>query len=259
MSFSGRVALITGASRGIGAALARHLAAEGAHVVLTGRSVSAPSHERLDGTLLDVARDIARAGGTAVVHGLDVTDADAVGRVVADVAHAHGGIDLLVNNASRLDLTPFPSQKRVDELHAANARATHACTVSCLPHLQERRGQVLTLAPPLDGAAWWLQKAPAAYAMSKYGMTMSTLSVASLVKANTLWPKRTIATAATRMLEERLAAEPYHSAGRDPDYFARAAMVLLGRSVTGMSFLDEDVLLYAETPGQPQAPLDMFV
>ena len=258
MSFAGRVALITGASRGIGAAIAHRLAFEGAHVVLTGRSVSRPSHTGLEGTLLGVAQSIERAGGTAVVHGLDVTDADAVGRVVADVAHSHGGIDLLVNNASRLDLTPYPSQRRVDELHAANARGTHACTVNCLPHLRDRRGQVLTLSPPLDGAKRWLQVAPA-YALSKYGMTMSTLSVASEVKANTLWPKRTVATAATKLLEQRLASEPYYSAGRAPDYFAAAAMVLLRRGVTGGSFFDEDVLPYTGAPREPQAPLDMFV
>lgn len=257
MSFEGRVALITGAARGIGAAIARALATEGAHVVLTGRSLSEPSHAALDGTLLEVATSIKRAGGTAFVHKMDVTDAEQIRDVVRLVAQSHGGIDILVNNASAIDARLFPSQARTDWMYATNARATHACTVACLPHLEQQGGQVLTMAPPLEGARRWLTVAPA-YAMSKYGMTMSTLSVADRVKANTLWPKRTVATAATKMLQART-DQPCYSAGRSPKYVAAAALLLLGRDTTGHTFLDEDILPHCDAPGSPVAPLDMFV
>ena len=250
-----RVVLITGGARGIGAALARRLAADGAHVVLAGRSVEAPSSRKLQGTLLGTARAIAAAGGVAFVQPLDVTDAADVRRAVARVAREHGGIDVLVNNASAVDPSARPTQESMDRMHATNARGTLACNAACLPHLKERRGQILTFSPPLPGMERWLSTMPA-YAMSKYGMTMATLAYAQEVRANTLWPTRSVRTAATRMLEDR-SGVPYHTLGRSPDYFAAAAREVLvaAPEETGRMLLDEQVLPHAPD----EAPMDAFV
>lgn len=253
-SLARRVVLITGAARGIGAELARRLARDGAHVVLAGRSVEEPSSRKLQGTLVGTARAIAAEGGVAFIQPLDVTDARAVRRAVDAVAREHGGLDVLVNNASAVDARRRPSQESVDRMHATNARAALACNAAAAPHLARAGGQILTFSPPLPGMEAWLPTMPA-YAMSKYGMTMATLAFAHEVRANTLWPRKTVRTAATRMLEDATGA-PYHSKGRSPAYFAEAARDLLLRDgVTGRSFLDEDVLPHAED----DAPLDAFV
>jgi len=253
-SLSRRVVLITGGARGIGAALARRLARDGAHVVLAGRSVEEPSSRKLEGTLVGTARSIAAEGGVAFVRPLDVTDARAVRREVEAVAREHGGLDVLVNNASAVDPRRKPTQESIDRMHSTNARATLACNSAAAPHLSRSGGQILTFSPPLSGMEEWLSHMPA-YAMSKYGMTMATLAFSSpSLRANTLWPRKTVRTAATRMLEDATGV-PYHTKGRSADYFAEAARdLLLLPNATGRCFLDEDVLPHAED----DAPLDAF-
>lgn len=250
-----RVALITGASRGIGAAIGRRLARHAdTTVVLTGRSTKAPSHPTLAGTLEDVARDIRHDGGRVEVEKLDVRDADAIRSIVNRIVERHGGIDVLVNNASAIDIRPAPPADRIDLMHTANCRGTLLMNLACIDTLEQRGGQILTLSPSLESMHRWLTGPALPYAVSKYGMTLATLGLSKRVKANCLWPKRTIATAATRMLEERV-HEPYFSAGRDPDYFAEAVERVLQSSDSGRALLDEDVLPHPDE----RAPLDMFV
>ena len=249
----GKIVLITGASRGVDASVARRLAMEGARVVLTGRSLGKPSSIQLKGTLLSVAKGIHDMGGLAFVHSMDVTDANAIRETVDAVARQHGKIDMLINNASATDSQPSPTQKSVDRMHSTNDRATYACNVACLPHLKETRGQILTFSPPLPRSDKWIQCMPA-YAMSKYGMTMATLAFAKEVKANTLWPRCTLRTSATRMLEKHTGV-PYYSKGRHVAYFSEAVYNLLMRDISGRTLLDEEVLPHAPD----DAPLDAFV
>lgn len=255
-----KVCLITGGARGIGLEVGKRLARDGAHVVLAGRSLARPSSSKLEGTLLDAARAIHAEGGVCVVHRMDVTTAADVRDTVARVVRQHGGLDVLVNNASAVDVTPRPGQASVDRMHFTNARATQACIDACLPHLVARQGKVLTLSPPMDPSSpaslhRWLQTMPA-YALSKYGMTMATLACAHVVDANTLWPRKAVRTAATKMLEAKTGV-PYYSRGRSAAYVAEAArdVLLLPAGTTGRMFLDEDVLPHEED----DAPLDAFV
>ena len=214
-----------------------------------------PSSRKLQGTLDVTARAITPSGGVDYVQPLDVTDARDVRRDVNCVVRDHGGIDVLVNNASAVDPRPHPNLESVDRMHSTNARAALLCNAACVPHLAERGGQILSFSPPLPGLERWLSTMPA-YAMSKYGMTMATLAFAHEVRANSLWPKRTVRTAATRMLEDKTGV-PYFTQGRSPDYFAEAARDLLVRAdaPTGRMFLDEHILPHAPD----EAPLDIFV
>ena len=250
-----RCVLISGASRGIGAAIAQRLArCRDTTVVLTGRSVETPSHSALHGTLHDVARQIRADGGRAEVVALDVRDDAQIERVVRHAVDRHGGIDVLINNASAIDVRSRPPTERVDLMHQVNARGTLLLGRACLDTLAQRKGQVVTLSPPLDSLEEWIGHAPLPYALSKYGMTLATLGLSSRVKANCLWPKRTVATAATRMLEAH-SGTPFYSAGRPPSYFAEAVARLLESDHSGRALLDEELL----PNDDDSAPLDMFV
>ena len=249
--------LVTGASRGIGAAFSKRIARDGAHVVLTGRSAESPSHPRLQGTLSELAEEIRTAGGSADVFALDVRDERRVSSVVKRVIETHKRLDVVVNNASAIDISPTPRQKNAALMLDVNARGTMMVNLATLSELKRTGGQILSLSPPLDDFQKWLPMAPP-YAVSKYGMTMATIGFAAHVKANCLWPKRTVATAATAMLEARVGTA-YHSAGRSADYFAEAMLTLLtNSSLTGKTLLDEDVLPY-DGDDSDKAPLDMFV
>ncbi len=250
----GKVVLVTGASRGIGAAFSRTIAREGAHVILTGRSAVAPSHAALEGTLTEVRDAIRHDGGLASLYEMDVRNERQIQRVIDDVVSTTGRLDVLVNNASAIDVSKTPSVSRIDLLRSVNCRGTLLANLACLPHLRRTGGQILTLSPPIDSShAMWLQMAPT-YATTKYGMTMSTLGFSRDVLANCIWPKRTIATAATKLLEQQTGTA-YFSQGRDPSYFARAMMQLLSLRVSGRAILDEDVV----PNDDDRAPIDMFV
>lgn len=250
------VAAITGASRGLGAAMAKRLAASGTRVILLGRSEKVPAHERLQGTLNDVRDEILESGGDAVAVHMDLTDSTSIRTAIQRAATSFGKLDVLINNASALDTNAHPKARKYDLLHAVNARGTYLCNQACLPFLLQTGGQILTVAPPLDNMRHWLRQPqpPLAYMVSKYNMSMYTLALAPLLSVQTLWPKHTIQTAATRLLEEH-SGQPMFTDGRDPEYFARAVSMALAHPVNGRACLDEDILPHP----RDTAPLDLLV
>ncbi len=270
MSLAGRTVFITGASRGIGRAIALRCARDGANVVVTGKTVE--PHPRLSGTIHAVAAEVEQAGGRALALQLDVRDEEAVNDAARRAADAFGCIDVLVNNASAISLSPTPATpiKRYDLMQQVNARGTFACTQACLPWLERStNAHILTLSPPLNLKPRWFRD-HLAYTISKYGMSMCTLGFAAEfadrgIAANSLWPRTTIATAAVEVYFPRAMR-----ASRTPEIMADAAWWILtrpSRECTGNFFVDEEVLRnagvkdlsqYAVTPGVPLAA-DLFL
>ncbi len=243
---AGKVLFITGASRGIGREIALRAAADGAAIVIAAKT--AEPHPTLSGTIYTVAAEIERAGGQALPIVVDVRDEDQVNAAVEIAMQKLGRIDILINNASAINLsgTLEMPMKRFDLLMQVNMRATYMCAKACLPHLvKSDNPHILTLSPPLNMSAKWF-KNHLAYTMSKYGMSMCTLGLAEEfrkqgVAANSLWPKTVIATAA---IEVNFPKQIYE-ASRKPSIVADAAYVILtsdSRNVTGNFFIDEDVL-----------------
>jgi citronellol/citronellal dehydrogenase len=270
-TLAGRTLFITGASRGIGREIALRAARDGANVVIAAKT--AEPHPRLKGTIHTVASEVEAAGGKALAIALDVRDESAIAAAVASAAQAFGGIDILVNNASAISLTPTPATpaRRFDLMLGVNVRATFLCSQACIPYLRKSANpHILNLSPPLSMNAKWFA-GHAAYTISKYGMSLCTLGMAEEFRAdaiavNSLWPATTIATAAVEFNfpPEILAAS------RLPAIMADAAHAILtsaSGSTTGNFFLDEDVLRkagvtdfdsYAVTPGMPPFK-DLFV
>ena len=244
---SQKTLFITGSSRGIGKAIALRAARDGANIVIAAKTRK--PHPRLPGTIYTAAEEIERAGGQALPLAVDIRDADAV-QAAADQAATHfGGIDILVNNASAINLsgTRETSLKRFDLMHQINTRGTFVCVQACLPHLQKGANpHVLMLSPPLNMEARWFSP-HVAYTMAKYGMSMCVLGMAQEFRAagiafNALWPKTAIATAAVRNL---LGGGEAVARSRKPEIVADAAYAILGRdsrTCTGQFFIDEDVL-----------------
>ena len=256
--------LVTGASRGLGAAIARafarHHGAE-ARIALLGRSLAIPSHPELAGTLERTAREVRAAGATAVPVQVDLRHGEGLVRALCETVEQLGGLDVLVNNASALHARPHATVRQMDLVHQVNARATMLCNEVCAPHLEEARGAIVTLSPAIRlGRLEWIS-AHAPYTLSKYGMTLATLGRASdRVRANCLWPRRLVATAATRRLEREGLVEGAYTRGRDPDAVAEAVHRLAtSHRWNAACLLDEDVLDEAELPPAPGAPLDLFV
>ena len=212
-----------------------------------------PSHPQLSGTLSAVADEISRDSGVAFTYELDVSNPFHITRMVETVEKYHGAIDLLVNNASAVDLRAAVSLKKVNLMQAVNARGTLLMNMGFLAQLRASRGQIVSISSPLDDHVRWLDAA-LPYAMSKYGMTLGTIGWSRQVKANCIWPKRTISTAATRMLEAQTQT-PYHTNGRDAEYFVDAIMRLVEHDSSGMTCIDEDLIPNPDI----DAPLDMFV
>lgn len=258
----GKTMLITGSSRGIGREIALRCAREGANLVITGKTDR--PHAKLPGTIHSVAEEVAAAGGRALALQLDVRDEQAI-RIAVEQAVAHfGGIDVLVNNASAINLTPTlqtPS-RRFDLMWEVNTRATFLISQACIPHLKQAANpHILTLSPPLNLDPQWF--APhVAYTLSKYGMSMCMLGMAREFAAdgiacNCLWPRTTIATAAI----EFNFPEAILRASRKPAIVADAAHAILtrdSRACSGNFFIDEEVLRaagvtefdqYAVSPG----------
>jgi citronellol/citronellal dehydrogenase len=250
--------LITGASRGLGAAVARLFARRGGSgtvMALLGRSLSNPSHPALQGTLLETAQDVTSHGAVALPFQVDLRDGKECTEVVSTAVEVMGGLDVLIHNASALHIAS--SLKRMDLLYQVNTRATLLCLDVCRPHLEASSGSVVTLAPPIDLARHdWIAAHPA-YTLSKYSMTLATLGCAASprVRANCVWPRHTVATAATKRLEVDVGFEYAHTRGRDPHQVAEAVYSLATHpSLTGKTLFDDEVLCLAPT----SAPLDVF-
>lgn len=241
MSLKARTVLITGASRGIGRAIAMRCAEDGANVGLIARSATRPSHRGLSGTLEEVAARVEALGGTPFVMPVDVRDAAKTRSEVSKAAAKFGAIDAIVNNASAIDVDKLPPVERVDLMLGVNVRGTLSMILASHRHLRESElGHVLSISPPLGTLSmeWLLPHPP--YTLSKYGMTMLTLGYADVLRANTLWPKKLVRTAATKMLEAKTGV-PGHSRGGSPYRFARAVHAVLCSRRRGQSLLDSDL------------------
>jgi citronellol/citronellal dehydrogenase len=248
MSLEGRVMFMSGGSRGIGLAIAERAARDGAKVALIAKT--AEPHPKLPGTIYTAAEAIEAAGGEALPIVGDIRDPEAVEAAVAQTVERFGGIDLVVNNASAINLSPMRELpvKRFDLMQQINSRGTFVVTQACLPHLREsEHPHVLTLSPPLSVDRRWLA-GHSAYTLSKMGMTMITLGVSADepgVGANCLWPRTIIATAAVQNL---LGGDEAMARARTPQIYADAAYHVLirdPRTCTGNTFIDDEVLAEA--------------
>jgi citronellol/citronellal dehydrogenase len=238
---------ITGASRGIGKAIALRAARDGARIVIVAKTET--PHDRLPGTIYTAAEEIEAAGGQALPLAVDIRYEDRVAAAVEKAAAHFGGIDILVNNASAIQLTPTAetAMKRFDLMHQVNTRGTFVCSQACLPFLEKAANpHILMLSPPLNMAPRWF--APhVAYTMAKYGMSMCVLGMAEEFRAagiavNALWPRTAIATSAVKNL---LGGEAAMAHSRLPAIMADAAHAILrrpSRSCTGNFFIDDAVL-----------------
>ncbi|MFZ9717714.1 MAG: SDR family oxidoreductase [Chitinophagaceae bacterium] len=272
MSFQGKTVFITGASRGIGKAIGLKLAAEGANVVVAAKSVE--ENPKLGGTIFSAAEEMTSAGGKSLAIQLDIRFEEQIKAAVEKTVATFGGIDILINNASAISLTPTEQTepKRFDLMHDINVRGTFFMTAACIPHLRKGNNpHILTLSPPISMKPKWLA-GHVAYTMSKYNMSMMTLAWAEELKkdgiaANALWPRTTIDTAAVRNL---LGGEALAKMSRTPQVLADAAHMILSKSsaaCTGNLFIDEDVFAaegitdlsnYSVVPGA-QLFKDLFV
>ena len=243
----GKTVLITGASRGIGLAIALRAARDGANIVIAAKT--ARPHPTLPGTIYTAKTEIEAAGGRALACQVNIRFEAQVQAAVDQAVEMFGGIDVLVNNASALNLEPTStvSLSKYDLMHNVNARGTFLCSKLCLPHLlRAENPHILNLAPPINLAPTWFA-GHAAYTIAKYGMSMCVLGMAEEfrsrgVAVNALWPKTAIATAAVQNL---LGGEASMRRSRRPEIVADAAHAILSRparSCSGNFFIDEDVL-----------------
>lgn len=246
-TLKGRTLFITGASRGIGLAIALRAARDGANVVIAAKT--AAPHPKLPGTIHSAAEAIVAAGGKALPLMLDVRDAPAVEAAVAGAAAHFGGIDICVNNASAISLTDTVSTtaKSFDLMHDVNVRATFLVSRACIPHLrQSSNPHILAISPPLSLQPQWFGP-HLAYSLSKFGMSLCVLGLADELKAdgvavNALWPRSIIGTAAIEMREGGADRMPH---ARTPEIMADAAHAVLtapARQRTGAFLLDDAVL-----------------
>ena len=275
MSLTGKRIFITGGSRGIGLAIALRAAADGASIAIAAKTVE--ENPKLPGTIFSAAKEIESAGGIALPIQCDIRDEDAIVVAVNKVAAQFGGIDILINNASAINLTPTEKTpaKRFDLMFDVNVRGTFLTSQAAVPHLREsakagRNAHILTLSPPLSMKAKWF-KNHVAYTMSKYGMSMCVLGMAEEFKrdgiaVNALWPRTAIDTAALQMI-------PGVDTDfcRKPEILSDTAYIILNRdakTTTGNFFVDDEVLAsegitdlekYSVKPGTTDFLLDFFL
>ena len=247
MTYKNKTVFITGASRGIGKAIALRLAKEGANIVVAAKSVE--ENPKLGGTIFSAAQEIEDAGGKALAVQCDIRDENQIQAAVDKAVAAFGGIDVLINNASAIGLTNTEQTepKRFDLMHDINVRGTFFMSKACIPHLKKGNNpHILTLSPPLNMDMKWFAN-HIAYTLSKYNMTMIALGLAAELKkyniaANALWPRTTIATAAVQNL---LGGEMLMNMSRTPEIIADAVFYILSKpsaECTGNTFIDEAVL-----------------
>ncbi|HVU86213.1 MAG TPA: NAD(P)-dependent oxidoreductase [Pirellulales bacterium] len=267
----GKTMFITGASRGIGKAIALRAARDGANIVIAAKTTE--PHPKLAGTIFTAAEEMVAAGGQALPLAVDVRQEEQVADAVEQAVKKFGGIDILVNNASAISLTPTTAtpMKRYDLMHQVNVRGTFLCSQKCIPHLAKSdNAHILNLSPPLNMEAKWFA-GHVAYTMSKFGMSMCVLGMAAElaeqgIAANALWPRTVIWTAAV----ENLLAPHARPFCRKPEIMGDAAYAILtsdSRKCTGNFFIDEDLLRargvtdfdqYATEPGNQLQP-DFFI
>ncbi|XP_074641527.1 hydroxysteroid dehydrogenase-like protein 2 [Tubulanus polymorphus] len=251
---AGRTIFISGASRGIGKAIALKCANDGANVVIAAKT--AEPHPKLPGTIYTAAEEIEKAGGKCLPCIVDIRFEDQVQTAVENAVKKFGGIDVLVNNASAISLTGTldTKMKTYDLMNGINARGTFLCSQKCLPYLKVGKNpHILNISPPLNLNPRWFRD-HAAYTMAKYGMSMCALGMSEELKpdgiaVNALWPKTAIHTAAMEMLG---GGKEIASFSRSPDIMADAAYVMLtkdSKSYTGNFAIDEDVLIEAGVTG----------
>lgn len=274
MKLQGKTLFITGASRGIGLAIARRAAADGANIVILAKTTE--TNPKLPGTIYSAAQEVIAAGGQALPLAVDIRDEDAVLAAVAKAVEVFGGIDILVNNASAISLTDteHTPMKRYDLMNGVNARGTFLCTQACLAALKKsaeagRNPHVLSMSPPLSMKPHWFEN-HTAYSMAKYGMSMCTLGHAGEFKkygiaVNSLWPRTAIATAALQMIPGVDTA-----LCRKPEILSDAAYFILTSpsTNTGNFYIDDELLAahgvtdlerYSVTPGTQNFVPDFFV
>lgn len=247
MELKNKTALITGGSRGIGKAIALRLAREGCNIVVAAKTTE--PHPKLEGTIYTAAKEIEALGVKCLPLQCDIRFEDQVENAVTQTVRTFGGIDILVNNASAINLTPtaHTESKRFDLMQDIQVRGTFFMCKACIPHLkQSPNAHILNLSPPLNLNPKWFAR-HLAYTMSKYGMSMIVLGLAEELKpyriaANALWPRTTIATAAVQNL---LGGDALMQMSRTPEIVADAAFAILAKPATectGNFFIDEDVL-----------------
>lgn len=246
-NLAGKTIFITGGSRGIGKAIALKAAADGANIVIAAKT--AEPHPKLPGTIFSAAKQVEAAGGQALPIVVDVRSEENVTAAVEAAVEKFGGIDILVNNASAIQLTPTlqTDMKRFDLMHQVNTRGTFLCSKICLPHLLKAENpHVLNLSPPLNMEERWF--APhVAYTMAKFGMSQCVLGMAGefrgKVAFNGLWPRTAIATSAVKNL---LGGDDIMKHSRKPEIMADAAYAIFNRDakiVTGNFFIDDEVMI----------------
>ena len=275
MDLSGKSIFITGGSRGIGLAIAKRAARDGAKIAIAAKTTD--PHPTLPGTIFTAAKEIEEAGGTALPIQCDIRDEDAITAAVQQAAEAFGGIDILINNASAINLTPTEKTpaKRFDLMLDVNVRGTFLTSQAAIPYLRKsaeagRNPHILTLSPPLSMNAKWFRP-HVAYTISKYGMSMCVLGMAQEFKrdgiaVNALWPRTAIDTAALAMI-------PGVDINfcRTPEILSDAAHIILTRNsaeTTGNFFVDDEVLAsegitdlekYSVKPGTTDFLMDFFL
>ena len=272
---SGKKIFITGGSRGIGLAIALRAARDGASIAIAAKT--SDPNPKLPGTIHTAAEEIRAAGGTALPLQCDLRDENQIADAIAQTAAEFGGIDILINNASAINLTPTEATpaKRFDLMFDVNVRGTFLTSQAAIPHLRAsadagRNPHILTLSPPLSMKAKWFQH-HVAYTMAKYGMSMCVLGMSEEyrktgIAVNALWPRTAIDTAALQMIPGIDTA-----ACRTPEILADAAYVILNRpskETTGNFFVDDEVLAsvgvtdlegYSVVPGTKDFLLDFFL
>ena len=272
---SGKRIFVTGGSRGIGLAIALRAARDGASIAIAAKT--SDPNPKLPGTIHTAAEEIRAAGGTALPIQCDLRDENQIAEAIAQTAAEFGGIDILINNASAINLTPTEATpaKRLDLMFDVNVRGTFLASQAAIPHLRAsaeagRNPHILTLSPPLSMKAKWFQH-HVAYTMAKYGMSMCVLGMSEEfrktgIAVNALWPRTAIDTAALQMIPGIDTA-----ACRTPEILADAAYVILNRpskETTGNFFVDDEVLAsvgvteldkYSVVPGTKDFLLDFFL